>query len=80
MSQTLVMWGRQDEILEPELAGRFNREVRNSTVVWVEESGHVPHLEQPAKVAETLIKFAKLRTRSPRSSNSWASNTARSSV
>ena len=56
---TLVLWGRQDEILEPSCAERFEREIPGSRLVWVEDCGHVAHLEQPQFAAETLLAFAR---------------------
>lgn len=31
----------------------------NARLVWVEECGHVPHLEQPDKTAEAIMEFVK---------------------
>lgn len=46
---TLVIWGRQDNILDGEdFANRFVETLSGDTnLVWIEECGHVPHLEQP---------------------------------
>ena len=63
--KTLVLWGRQDNILEPAYAERFAEEVPDSTLVWVENCGHAAHLERPSLCAT-------------RSSNSPTSKTKRS--
>jgi len=55
--KTLVLWGRQDEILEPSTADKFQNTLKNAEVVWVEECGHVPHLEQPAFCLEQITSF-----------------------
>ena len=55
---TLVMWGREDKILDPAYATRFAEEVPNSKLLWVEKCGHVAHLEQPTFMAKTLFDFA----------------------
>jgi pimeloyl-ACP methyl ester carboxylesterase len=45
---TLVLWGREDGILDgKEYALRFTELIPNSKLEWLEECGHVPHLEQP---------------------------------
>ena len=35
--KTLVMWGRQDNILDPAYAERFAEEIPDSKLVWVEQ-------------------------------------------
>ena len=41
-------------------AERFKEEVPNSRLVWVEECGHVAHMEQPAVVRDALFEFANV--------------------
>ena len=44
----LVLWGRQDEILDGrEFAPKFLDALPNARLHWIEDCGHVPHLEQP---------------------------------
>lgn len=46
--QSLVLWGRQDTILDgKEFAQKFIDTLPTASLVWIEECGHVPHLEQP---------------------------------
>ncbi|KAL3929476.1 MAG: hypothetical protein SGBAC_012193 [Bacillariaceae sp.] len=79
-SPTLVLWGRQDGILDgEEFANKVNRkrvlfclvylaflilsplqfveEMPNASLTWIEECGHVPHLEQPEETAEAILSF-----------------------
>ena len=56
-TKTMVLWGRGDKILEPANAERFEREIEDCKLVWVEESGHVPHLEQPEFTCQQLLRF-----------------------
>ncbi len=56
---TLVLWGRQDEILEPSTAAKFEAALPNGRLVWVEECGHCAHLEQPAFAAEQIMAFVR---------------------
>jgi pimeloyl-ACP methyl ester carboxylesterase len=49
---TLVLWGREDGILEgKEYANKFTELIPDSKLQWIEACGHVPHLEQPECVA-----------------------------
>ena len=57
--QTLLLWGRNDEILEPKTAEKFVETMPRCTLKWVEDCGHVPHLEKPELTAETVLEFLK---------------------
>lgn len=55
---TLVLWGRQDGILEgKEFATKFIDSMPNASLQWIEECGHVPHLEQPEMTAQYISDF-----------------------
>jgi pimeloyl-ACP methyl ester carboxylesterase len=54
---TLVIWGRQDGIIAPELAETIVQAVPNSRLAWVENAGHVPHIEQPTRLAPLIMEF-----------------------
>lgn len=54
---TLILWGRQDNILEIEFAQKFLDTLPDAQLQWVEECGHVPHLEQPIAAAERITTF-----------------------
>ena len=57
---TLVMWGRQDEILPPaDFLPKFYEALPEASFRWVEECGHSPHLEQPAVLAEAVAAFIR---------------------
>lgn len=51
---TLVLWGRQDKILGTKDATRFEAALPNGTLAWIEDCGHVPHLEKPAETAAAI--------------------------
>lgn len=51
---TLILWGRQDKILGTKDADRFADILPHATLVWLDQCGHVPHLEQPQAVAEAI--------------------------
>ncbi|MCJ8280402.1 MAG: alpha/beta hydrolase [Rivularia sp. ALOHA_DT_140] len=56
--QTLILWGDNDKILGTKDAHRFERAIPNSTLIWIKESGHVPHLEQPQETAKEILDFS----------------------
>ncbi|MCY7407173.1 MAG: alpha/beta hydrolase [Alkalinema sp. CAN_BIN05] len=52
---TQIIWGRQDRILGTKDATRFERTIVNSTLYWLDDCGHVPHLEKPEKTARIIL-------------------------
>jgi len=55
---SLVLWGRQDGILDgEEFAYKFVETLPNAELQWIEECGHVPHLEQPEVTAKLISDF-----------------------
>ena len=56
--ETLIIWGRNDEILDPKLAERFKDTINNCQVAYIEDCGHCAHLEKPAETARLLLEFA----------------------
>lgn len=54
---TLVVWGKQDKILGTKSAHKFCQIIPNHQLIWIENCGHVPHLEQPQKVANAILEF-----------------------
>ena len=57
--QTLIIWGKQDKILGTKDAAKFDRAIPNSKLVWIDNCGHVPHLEQPQATALEILKIAR---------------------
>uniref|UniRef100_A0A7S0E2Z4 AB hydrolase-1 domain-containing protein n=1 Tax=Hanusia phi TaxID=3032 RepID=A0A7S0E2Z4_9CRYP len=56
--ETLVLWGRDDKILDPrKYAARFLEDIPSSSLEWIDNCGHVPHLEQANTTAQVLAKF-----------------------
>jgi len=55
--ETLIVWGRNDEILEPKFAGKFFDLIPNATLKWVEECGHCAHLEQPEELSRAILRL-----------------------
>jgi pimeloyl-ACP methyl ester carboxylesterase len=54
---TLVLWGRQDEILEPKYAAQVEAALPNVQLQWVEDCGHCAHLEKPTEAAARILEF-----------------------
>lgn len=54
---TLILWGDRDRILGTKDAAKFQSVIPNNKLVWIENSGHVPHLERSAITAQEILKF-----------------------
>jgi pimeloyl-ACP methyl ester carboxylesterase len=52
---TQIIWGRQDRILGTKDAARFEKTIVNSTLYWLDNCGHVPHLEKPEETARIIL-------------------------
>ena len=55
--QTLILWGRNDNFVNPKVAVKFEQNLKNCQVVWLERCGHCASVEHPALVAELLLRF-----------------------
>lgn len=56
--KTLVLWGRQDGILDGKVyVPQFMENLPDAELKWVEECGHVPHLEQSKETARIITEF-----------------------
>jgi pimeloyl-ACP methyl ester carboxylesterase len=67
---SLIIWGRHDRILGTKDATRFVQTIAGSQLVWIEDCGHVPHLEQPATTAAAILEFVHSHTSGANLSNS----------
>ena len=56
--ETLILWGKQDKIVGTKGAAQFAQEIPNNKLVWIDNCGHVPHLEQPHVTAQAILNFA----------------------
>lgn len=54
---TLIIWGRNDEILGTKDAEGFEEAIAHCKLVWCDRCGHVPHLEQPQETAQYILDF-----------------------
>lgn len=55
--QTLILWGDSDKILGIKDATKFSAAIAHSKLLWIEQCGHVPHLEKPQVTAEHILAF-----------------------
>jgi pimeloyl-ACP methyl ester carboxylesterase len=54
---TLVLWGGRDRLIPPATAQRFGADIRGARVVVLDELGHVPQEEDPARTLQPLLEF-----------------------
>jgi pimeloyl-ACP methyl ester carboxylesterase len=54
---TLIVWGREDQIVPLECATLYQQAIPNATVRILDHCGHFAHLEQPRLLAETIGGF-----------------------
>lgn len=55
---TLILWGEDDRILGTGDADKFKGAIADSQLIWIEDCGHVPHLEQPQITAQHILEFS----------------------
>lgn len=54
---TLIVWGRQDRIFSPAHAEAFQRAIPGSTMVMMDNAGHLPHVERRDDVLAAIDRF-----------------------
>ena len=58
--RTLVLWGEEDDVLPVEDAQKYKEHLPNcERVEMIPSAQHAPALENPAYVADAIIRFAK---------------------
>jgi pimeloyl-ACP methyl ester carboxylesterase len=55
--ETLILWGKQDRILGTKAALLFEQNLPNARLEWIDNCGHVPHLEMAQITAEYILDF-----------------------
>ncbi|MFC1851407.1 alpha/beta fold hydrolase [candidate division CSSED10-310 bacterium] len=56
-TETLIIWGRDDQWIPLEIAYNFRKDLTNSRLVVIPECGHVPQKEKPERVVQLLLDF-----------------------
>jgi pimeloyl-ACP methyl ester carboxylesterase len=54
---TLLVWGRQDRLVDPVYAEEFSARLRDSRVELVDGAGHLPQMESPEAVCGLVTTF-----------------------
>ncbi len=54
---TLLVWGRSDRLVPPDMADLWLQMLPKARLVLVDGAGHVPHLEEPESVARLVAEF-----------------------
>lgn len=54
---TLILWGQNDYLIPVVFAHQFNKDIRDSQLVILENLGHVPHEENPQKTVNAIKVF-----------------------
>ena len=56
-AETLLVWGREDKLVPPVYAARWQELIPGARLAWIEHAGHMLPVEQPAAAAEAIGKF-----------------------
>jgi pimeloyl-ACP methyl ester carboxylesterase len=59
----LIIWGNEDKILPVEAAKYLHSKIRDSTLIILESTGHVPHWERPEKFNQSVLDFVHDKVR-----------------
>jgi pimeloyl-ACP methyl ester carboxylesterase len=54
---TLIAWGESDGVASPRYAEAFRAKIAGAQVTLIPEAGHLPHEEQPTRLAEAVMPF-----------------------
>lgn len=54
---SLIIWGKQDEVLDVKFASRFKQDLANSTLKIYDHCGHVPMVEKEAQTKVDIEDF-----------------------
>lgn len=54
---TLIVWGKQDQIINVKYADMFHRDIKGSELIVYDSCGHVPMMERPLDVRRQVLTF-----------------------
>ena len=54
---TLIIWGKEDQLISYKNAALFKQDIRNSQILVLDKVGHIPMEEAPNQVATAILKF-----------------------
>lgn len=58
---TLVLWGRKDRVMPVGDPNKFVETIPDCELVYIENAGHSPHIEQPQAVMQAIESFVSRR-------------------
>lgn len=68
--QTLLIWGKNDEITPPHVARTFHSKLPNAQLKWIDKCGHAPMMEHPEMFAFLMKEFLfETKTTNPKSNS-----------
>jgi pimeloyl-ACP methyl ester carboxylesterase len=56
---TLIIWGKQDQLISYNNAALFKQDIQNSQMLVLDKVGHIPMEEAPNQVATAILEFIK---------------------
>lgn len=56
---TLIVWGKEDEVIPLEIGQQLHRDIRNSRLLTIDHSGHVPQEETPEHLIPLVLEFLR---------------------
>lgn len=56
---TMVIWGKEDKLLDLKYAEFFSNSIKGSTLQVIEGAGHDPHYEKAKEISELLVSFIR---------------------
>ena len=56
---TLIIWGKQDQLISYNNASLFKQNIQNSQMLVLDKVGHIPMEEAPNQVATAILEFIK---------------------
>jgi pimeloyl-ACP methyl ester carboxylesterase len=56
-TSTLIIWGEQDDLFPVEVGQQLHAAIRDSTLVVIKDSGHMPMWETPDETNQVILEF-----------------------
>jgi pimeloyl-ACP methyl ester carboxylesterase len=54
---TRIVWGRQDQLVPLECGELYQKAIKNSELVVIDNCGHAPQIERPTEFVKTALEF-----------------------
>lgn len=55
----LIVWGREDRVIDPSSVQIFEKKIKNTHTVILEDCGHLPMTEKPKETARAYLNFMR---------------------